>query len=155
MTTIQTDPTVGPCPSWRTLTSGHRWDSIEHDDSISRGHGDDDRPNVHGVTDRDQAWTGIGAREVAGVGLGPVTISMSAEGDFTAEQARSFAAQVLEVADQLDEVATVGTTKREPMFSPASSGRVHALTRASRAELACRLAMPGSARYVRGQGAHQ
>ncbi len=39
--------------------------------------------------------------------------------------------------------ATVGTTKREPTFSPASSGRVHILVMASRAELAWMVAMPG------------
>ncbi len=40
--------------------------------------------------------------------------------------------------------ATVGTTKREPTFSPASSGRVHILVTASRAELAWIVHMPGS-----------
>ena len=40
--------------------------------------------------------------------------------------------------------ATVGTTNRAEMFSPASSGSVHILTRASRAELACSEAIPGS-----------
>ena len=39
--------------------------------------------------------------------------------------------------------ATVGTTKRAEMFSPASSGSVHILTSASRALLACSGAMPG------------
>ncbi len=41
------------------------------------------------------------------------------------------------------EDATVGTTNRDPMFSPASSGRVHILTSACLAELAWMLAMPG------------
>ena len=40
--------------------------------------------------------------------------------------------------------ATVGTTKREPTFSPASSGRVHILVIASRALLAWMVHMPGS-----------
>jgi len=39
--------------------------------------------------------------------------------------------------------ATMGTTKAWPMFSPASSGRVHILVIASRALLACSVHMPG------------
>ncbi len=41
------------------------------------------------------------------------------------------------------EEATVGTTNLEPMFSPASSGNVHILMIASRAEFACRVHIPG------------
>ena len=40
--------------------------------------------------------------------------------------------------------ATVGTTNREPTFSPASSGSVHIFTIASRAELAWMVHMPGT-----------
>ena len=40
--------------------------------------------------------------------------------------------------------ATDGTTKRAETFSPASSGSVHILTSASRAELACSVHMPGT-----------
>ena len=40
--------------------------------------------------------------------------------------------------------ATVGTTKRAEMFSPARSGNVQALVKASRALLACSVHMPGS-----------
>ena len=40
--------------------------------------------------------------------------------------------------------ATVGTTKRAETFSPASSGSVHILTSASRAEFACSVHMPGT-----------
>ena len=39
--------------------------------------------------------------------------------------------------------ATVGTTNRAEMFSPASSGSVHILTSASRALFACNEAIPG------------
>jgi len=42
------------------------------------------------------------------------------------------------------DAATVGTTNLLPTFSPASSGRVHIFTIASRALLAWMLAMPGS-----------
>ena len=42
------------------------------------------------------------------------------------------------------DAATVGTTNRAEMFSPASSGSVHILTSASRALLACSDAIPGS-----------
>ena len=42
------------------------------------------------------------------------------------------------------EDATVGTTKRAEMFSPASSGSVHIFTSASRALLAWSVHMPGS-----------
>ncbi len=42
------------------------------------------------------------------------------------------------------EAATVGTTNRDEMFSPASSGSVHSLTSASRALLAWIVARPGS-----------
>ena len=42
------------------------------------------------------------------------------------------------------DAATVGTTNEAETFSPASSGSVHILTSASRAELACRVHMPGS-----------
>ena len=47
--------------------------------------------------------------------------------------------------------ATVGTTKRAEMFSPASSGSVQSLTRVSRAELACTVAMPGQPAVEREQ----
>ena len=40
--------------------------------------------------------------------------------------------------------ATVGTTNACPTFSPASSGNVHILVTASRAELACTVHIPGS-----------
>jgi pilus assembly protein CpaF len=43
--------------------------------------------------------------------------------------------------------ATVGTTKREEMFSPARSGSVQSLVSASRALFACRLAIPGSPEF--------
>lgn len=39
--------------------------------------------------------------------------------------------------------ATVGTTKREPTFSPARSGRVHIFVTASRALFAWMVHMPG------------
>ena len=42
------------------------------------------------------------------------------------------------------DAATVGTTNRAEMFSPASSGSVHVFTSASRALLACSVHMPGS-----------
>ena len=42
------------------------------------------------------------------------------------------------------DAATVGTTNRAEMFSPASSGSVHIFTSASRALLACSVHMPGS-----------
>ena len=43
--------------------------------------------------------------------------------------------------------ATVGTTKASVTFSPASSGSVHNLITASRAELACTLHIPGSPEF--------
>jgi len=39
--------------------------------------------------------------------------------------------------------ATVGSTKFELIFSPASKGKVHIFVTASRAEFACTLAIPG------------
>jgi hypothetical protein len=43
--------------------------------------------------------------------------------------------------------ATVGTTNAVPMFSPASSGRMHIFTTASRALFACNVHMPGSPEF--------
>lgn len=41
----------------------------------------------------------------------------------------------------------MGTTNRGLTFSPANSGKVHILVIASRAELACRVHMPGSPEF--------
>ena len=57
-----------------------------------------------------------------------------------------------EVHDEVDaDAATVGTTNRAEMFSPASSGSVHIFTSASRALLAWIVHMPGQPGVEREQ----
>ena len=77
------------------------------------------------------------------LGLDDVLLDLARDRDDLLDTADAVVTDA-EVDDEIDDAATVGTTKRAEMFSPASSSSVHILTSASRALLACSDAMPGS-----------